>query len=158
MNKIVALFVALGTLFIIENAQAQSPVKASVKAEVVNDSTYTLKASLQIQSDWHVYAANPDGLNAPEFKAGLETVSFIGDLKYSVQASKQSDVLFKQANVYKRSVDIAQAIVIKGFQPDSLKLIIVVVLVFVCLFVCKFLASDILNKQFEFLLKEIVLG
>ena len=126
MNKIVALFVALGTLFIIENAQAQSPVKASVKAEVVNDSTYTLKASLQIQSDWHVYAANPDGLNAPEFKAGLETVSFIGDLKYSVQASKQADVLFKQAHVYKNALDIEQTIVIKGFQPDSLKLIIVV--------------------------------
>ncbi len=126
MNKIVALFFALGTLFIVENAQAQSPVKASVKAEVVNDSTYTLKASLQIQSDWHVYAANPDGLNAPEFKAGLETVSFIGDLKYSVQASKQADVLFKQAHVYKNALDIEQTIVIKGFQPDSLKLIIVV--------------------------------
>ena len=126
MNKIVALFFALGTLFIIENAQAQSPVKASVKAEVVNDSTYSLKASLQIQSDWHVYAANPDGLNAPEFKAGLETVSLIGVPSYSVKASKQADVLFKQANVYNRSVDIAQAMVIKGFQPDSLKLIIVV--------------------------------
>ncbi len=126
MNKIVALFVALVTLFVVENAQAQSPVTAIVKAVVVNDSTYTLKASLQIQSDWHVYAANPDGLNAPEFKAGLETVSFIGDLKYSVQASKQADVLFKQAHVYKNALDIEQTIVIKGFQPDSLKLIIVV--------------------------------
>ncbi len=126
MNKIVALFVALGTLFIVQNAQAQSPVKASAKAVVVNDSTYTLKASILIQADWHVYAANPDGLNAPEFKAGLETVSLIGTPSYSVKASKQTDVLFKQANVYNGAVDIEQAIVIKGFQPDSLKTILLV--------------------------------
>ena len=126
MNKIVALFVAFVTLFVLQNAQAQSPVKASVKAVVVNDSTYTLKASLQIQSDWHVYAANPDGLNAPEFKAGLETVSLIGAPSYSVKATKQADVLFKQANVYNNAVDLEQAMVIKGFQPDSLKTIVVV--------------------------------
>ena len=126
MNKIVALFVAFVTLFLLQNAQAQSPVKASVKAVVVNDSTYTLKASLQIQSDWHVYAANPDGLNAPEFKAGLETVSLIGAPSYSVKATKQADVLFKQANVYNNAVDLEQAMVIKGFQPDSLKTIVVV--------------------------------
>lgn len=96
------------------NAQAQSPVKASVKAVVVNDSTYTLKASLQIQSDWHVYAANPDGLNAPEFKTSLETVSLIGVPSYSVKASKQADVLFKQANIYNNAFDIEQVMVIKG--------------------------------------------
>ena len=126
MNKIVALFVAFVSLCVLQNAQAQSPVKASVKAVVVNDSTYTLKASLQIQSDWHVYAANPDGLNAPEFKTSLETVSLIGVPSYSVKASMQADVLFKQANIYNNAFDIEQAMVIKGFQPDSLKTIIVV--------------------------------
>ena len=126
MNKIVALLVAFSCFFILENAQAQNPVTASVKAIVVNDSTYTLKASLQIQSDWHVYAANPDGLEAPSFKAGLETVSFLGMPTYSIKASKQADVLFKQANVFNKAVDIEQVMVIKGFQPDSLQTTILV--------------------------------
>ena len=123
MNKIVALFVAL---FFVNQAQAQNPVTASVKAVVVNDSTYTLKASLQIQADWHVYGANPDGLTAPTFTSNLETVSFIGAPNYSVKATKQADVLFKQANVYNHAVDIEQAMVIKGFQPDSVQTILIV--------------------------------
>ena len=126
MNKIVALLVAFSSFFIIQNVQAQNPVTASVKAIVVNDSTYTLKANLQIQSDWHVYAANPDGLEAPSFKAGLETVSFLGMPTYSIKASKQADVLFKQANVFNKAVDIEQVMVIKGFQPDSLQTTILV--------------------------------
>jgi thiol:disulfide interchange protein DsbD len=126
LNKIVALFVAFVTLLMVPNAQAQNPVTPSVKAFVVNDSTYTLKASIQIQSDWHVYATNPDGLNAPSFKSSLETVRFIGLPIYSVKAMKQTDVLFKQANVYVHSLDIEQSIVINGFQPDSLQTTVVV--------------------------------
>ena len=121
MNKIVALLVAFSSFFLVKNLQAQNPVTAIVKAIVVNDSTYTLKASLQIQSGWHVYAANPDGLDAPTFKAGLETVSFLDKPTYSIKASKQADVLFKQANVFNKAVDIEQVMVVKGFQPDSLQ-------------------------------------
>ena len=55
---------ALFTSLIVNFTQAQNPVTATIKAVVVNDSTYTLKASLQIQDSWHVYAANPDGVNA----------------------------------------------------------------------------------------------
>ena len=121
MNKIVALLVAFSSFFLVENLQAQNPVTAIVKAIVVNDSTYILKASLQIQSGWHVYAANPDGLDAPTFKAGLETVSFLDKPTYSIKASKQADVLFKQANLFNKAVDIEQVMVLKGFQPDSLQ-------------------------------------
>ena len=125
MNKVLASFVAFIASLLISNLHAQNPVTANVKALVVNDSTYTLKASIQIQDNWHVYAANPDGLNAPEFKAGLETVQFIGAPVYSMKASKQTDVLFKEANVFLHTLDVEQNIVIKGFQPDSLKTIVV---------------------------------
>lgn len=125
MNKVLASFVAFIASLLISNLHAQNPVTANVKALVVNDSTYTLKASIQIQDNWHVYAANPDGLNAPEFKAGLETVQFIGAPVYSMKASKLTDVLFKEANVFLHTLDVEQNIVIKGFQPDSLKTIVV---------------------------------
>jgi len=125
LNKVLASFVAFIASLLISNLHAQNPVTANVKALVVNDSTYTLKASIQIQDNWHVYAANPDGLNAPEFKAGLETVQFIGAPVYSMKASKQTDVLFKEANVFLHTLDVEQNIVIKGFQPDSLKTIVV---------------------------------
>ena len=125
MNKVLASFVAFIASLLISNLHAQNPVTANVKAVVVNDSTYTLKANIQIQDNWHVYAANPDGLNAPEFKAGLETVQFIGAPVYSMKASKQRDVLFKEANVYLHTLDVEQNIFIKGFQPDSLKTIVV---------------------------------
>ena len=125
MNKVLASFVALFTSLLVNVSLAQNPVTVHVKAVAVNDSTYTLKASIQIQDNWHVYAANPDGVNAPEFKAGLETVQFIATPAYSTKSLKQSDVLFKQANVYLGTLDITQNIVIKGFQPDSLKTIVV---------------------------------
>lgn len=122
MNKLLASLVAFFIFFNVTNVQAQSPVKASVKAIVLNDSSYTLKASLEIETDWHVYAANPDGLNAPTFKARLETVFFTGAPIYSVKANRQTDVLFKQAYVYNKTLDFEQGIVIKGFQPDSLQI------------------------------------
>ena len=125
MNKVLVSFAALFTSLIVNFAIAQNPVTATIKAVVVNDSTYTLKASLQIQDSWHVYAINPDGLNAPAFKAGLETVQLIAAPSYSEKGSQQKDVLFKQANVYLGTLDITQNIVIKGFQPDSLKIIVV---------------------------------
>ena len=124
MNKVLASFVALFTSLLVNVTLAQNPVTVNIKAVLVNDSTYTLKASLQIQDSWHVYAANPDGLNAPEFKAGLETVQMIAAPTYSVKATKQRDDLFKEANVYIHTLDIAQTIVIKGFQPDSLKILV----------------------------------
>ena len=124
MNKVIASLVAFFTLFMVTNVQAQNPVKASVIAVVLNDSSYILKANLQIETNWHVYATNPDGLNAPTFKAGLETVSFTGAPNYFVKANRETDVLFKQAYVYKKTLDFEQTMVIKGFQPDSIQITI----------------------------------
>ena len=106
------------------NVQAQDPVIASAKAVVVNDSTYTIKANLQIKEGWHVYGDNPDGLNAPTFTAGIETAQFKAAASFITKSIKQKDVLFKEAFVYTNSVDFEQSILIKGFQPDSLKIII----------------------------------
>ena len=124
MNKILASFAFLIISLFASNVQAQDPVIASAKAVVVNDSTYTIKANLQIKEGWHVYGDNPDGLNAPTFTAGIETAQFKAAASFITKSIKQKDVLFKEAFVYTNSVDFEQSILIKGFQPDSLKIII----------------------------------
>ncbi len=124
MNKILASFAFLIISLFASNVQAQDPVIASAKAVVVNDSTYTIKANLQIKEGWHVYGDNPDGLNAPTFTAGIETAQFKAAASFITKSKKQKDVLFKEAFVYTNSVDFEQSILIKGFQPDSLKIII----------------------------------
>ena len=94
MNKILASFAFLIISLFAINVQAQDPVIASAKAVVVNDSTYTIKANLQIKEGWHVYGDNPDGLNAPTFTAGIETAQFKAAASFITKSIKQKDVLF----------------------------------------------------------------
>lgn len=76
MNKILAFFVFLISSLIGLSLQAQTPITITAKAEVVNDSSYSIKANIQIKEGWHVYGANPDGLNAPELSSKIETAKF----------------------------------------------------------------------------------
>jgi hypothetical protein len=58
---------SVGLLFFMLSAHAQSEnlVKVIAQAGIVNDSTYSLKASLQLEKGWHIYGDNPDGIKAP---------------------------------------------------------------------------------------------
>ena len=129
MNKVISFFFSFIVVFfcsINSHAQADSIVSVTVNASLVNDSTYSLKGKLILQKSWHVYGNNADGLNAPLFKFALETVNSIGTPTYSVQPNKQKDILFTEATIFTTSFDIDQAIQIKGFQPDSLKGVVLI--------------------------------
>ena len=124
MNKVFSFFVSVFVSLIVTfsaQAQTDSIVSASVQATLVNDSTYILKGNLQLAAGWHIYGNNPDGLNAPVFQFKLETAKSEGVASFSVAPLKQKDILFKEASVFLKSFDITQSIQIKGFQPDSLK-------------------------------------
>ncbi len=105
-------------------SQSENVVNANAIASLINDSSYALKIRLQIDKGWHVYGQNPDGINAPLIKANLESAQLLKAPAYSIEAIKQSDVLFKQAFVFISDFEINQNIQINGFQPDSLKLIL----------------------------------
>lgn len=103
------------------NAQSDSIVNATVKAVEKNDSTYILKAELDLQKGWHVYGNNADGITAPTFNASIESAKFQGPINFSNQPIVQKDVLFGTANVFLNKVTFEQELSISGFQPDSLK-------------------------------------
>jgi thiol:disulfide interchange protein DsbD len=103
------------------NAQNDSIVNATVKAVEKNDSTYILKAELDLQKGWHVYGNNADGITAPTFNASIESAKFQGPINFSNQPIAQKDVLFGTANVFLNKVTFEQELSISGFQPDSLK-------------------------------------
>ena len=103
------------------NAQNDSIVNATVKAVEKNDSTYILKAELDLQKGWHVYGNNADGITAPTFNASIESAKFQGPINFSNQPIAQKDVLFGTANVFLNKVSFEQEFSISGFQPDSLK-------------------------------------
>ncbi|NBT08190.1 MAG: DUF255 domain-containing protein [Chitinophagia bacterium] len=103
--------------------QAQSPVTIKAKAALVNDSTYTVKANIDIKEGWHVYGANPDGLNAPELSSKIETAKFQNKAVFSINPIEEKDILFTKAFVFNKSFELTQNIIISGFQPDSLQLI-----------------------------------
>jgi thiol:disulfide interchange protein DsbD len=103
------------------NAQSDSIVNATVKAVEKNDSTYILKAELDLQKGWHVYGNNADGITAPTFNASIESAKFQGPINFSNQPIAQKDVLFGTANVFLNKVTFEQELSISGFQPDSLK-------------------------------------
>ena len=105
--------------------QAQSPVTAIAKAVLVNDSTYTIKANIEIKEGWHVYGANPDGLNAPELNSKIETAKFQNKAIFSIKPTEEKDILFTKAFVFNKPFELTQNIIIGGFQPDSLQLIMV---------------------------------
>jgi thiol:disulfide interchange protein DsbD len=116
------VFAIISLLFIGQlNAQSDSIVNATVKAVEKNDSTYILKAELDLQKGWHVYGNNADGITAPTFNASIESAKFQGPINFSNQPIAQKDVLFGTANVFLNKVTFEQEFSISGFQPDSLK-------------------------------------
>ena len=125
MNKILACFVFLISSLIGLSLQAQTPINITAKALVVNDSSYSIKANIQIKEGWHVYGTNPDGLNAPELSSKIETAKFQDKAVFSIKPIQEKDILFTKAFIFNKPFDVAQNIVIKGFQPDSLQLLMV---------------------------------
>ncbi len=125
MNKILAFFVFLISSLIGLPMQAQTPITITAKAVVVNDSAYSIKANIQIKEGWHVYGANPDGLNAPELSSKIETAKFQDKAVFSIKPTQEKDILFTKAYLFNKPFDLSQNIIIKGFQPDSLQLLMV---------------------------------
>ena len=125
MNKILVFFAFLFACSTNVTTQAQSPVKATAKAVLVNDSTYTIKANIEIKEGWHVYGANLDGLNAPELNSKIETAKFQNKAVFSIKPTEEKDILFTKAFVFNKPFELTQNIIISGFQPDSLQLIMV---------------------------------
>ena len=111
-------------------AQVDSLVKVNAKATPLNDSMYTLQYHVQVKEGWRVYGNTPpveplgDPItNGPLPGIKLETVQFIGKngIQYSATGTKQKDAIFQSAIVLPNIVDASIDIIIKGFQPDSLK-------------------------------------
>ena len=65
-------------------SQSENVVHAKAIATLINDSSYALKISLQIDKGWHVYGENPDGINAPFLKANLESAKLLQAPNYSI--------------------------------------------------------------------------
>lgn len=125
MNKILVFFAFLIACLTTVTTQAQSPVTVTAKALLVNDTSYTIKANIEIKEGWHVYGANPDGLNAPELNSKIETAKFQNKASFSIKPTEENDILFTKAFVFNKPFELTQNIIIGGFQPDSLQLLIV---------------------------------
>ena len=125
MNKILVCFVFLITALTRLQLQAQGPIAITAKAVVLNDSSYLVKANVQIKEGWHVYGTNPDGLNAPEISSKIETAKFQDKAVFSIKPIQEKDILFTKAFIFNKPFDLSQNIIIKGFQPDSLQLLMV---------------------------------
>jgi len=123
LNKVLVCFAFLIACFTTVTMQAQSPVTAIAKSVLLNDSTYIIKTNIEIKQGWHVYGANPDGLNAPELSSKIETVKFQNKADFSIKPTEEKDILFTKAFVFNQSFELTQHIIISGFQPDSLQLI-----------------------------------
>ncbi|MEI8141869.1 MAG: thioredoxin family protein [Chitinophagia bacterium] len=106
-------------------AQADSIAKATVKITAKNDSVYNIQVSVQVQAGWKVYDANAEGVEAPNLKFTLETAIPVNPPTYSVAAQAQKDELFANAKAFTGQFDITEDLVIHGFQPDSLKGVVV---------------------------------
>jgi thiol:disulfide interchange protein len=102
-------------------AQSDSIVNISVKAIEKNDSTYTIQSSLMLKNGWHVYDNNKEGITAPTINANIESAQFLGQVQFQTKAVEQNDILFGKAKVFNMKLAFQQDIVIHGFQPDSLK-------------------------------------
>ena len=125
MNKIFASFAFFVFCLIANNLEAQSPITVSAKALALNDSSYAIKANIQLKEGWHVYGNNADGLNAPELSSKIETVKFQNKAVFSIKPSQEKDILFRKAYIFNKPIDVLQNFIIKGFQPDSLNLVMV---------------------------------
>jgi len=100
-------------------------VAVTAKAVLVNDTTYIIKANIEIKEGWHVYGTNPDGLSAPELSSKIETAKFQNKAVFSTKPTEEKDILFTKAFVFNKPFELTQNIIIGGFQPDSLQLIMV---------------------------------
>ena len=97
----------------------------TAKAVLVNDTTYIIKANIEIKEGWHVYGTNPDGLSAPELSSKIETAKFQNKAVFSTKPIEEKDILFTKAFIFNKPFELTQNIIIGGFQPDSLQLIMV---------------------------------
>ena len=73
-------------------SQSENVVQAKAIATLINDSSYALKISIQIDKGWHVYGENPDGIHAPLINTNLESAKLVQTPKYSIAPINQSDV------------------------------------------------------------------
>jgi thiol:disulfide interchange protein DsbD len=125
LNKILTFFVFFISSLIVLPLQAQTPIAITAKAVLMNDSAYSIKTNIHIKEGWHVYGTNPDGLNAPALSSKIETVKFQEQPVFSIKPTQEKDILFTKAFVFNKPFELSQNIVIGGFQPDSLQLIMV---------------------------------
>jgi hypothetical protein len=125
MRNLLLTFIALILSVAQLQAQADSIAKATVQISAKNDSIYIIQVGVQVQAGWKVYDANAEGVEAPYLKFTLETALPVNKPTYSVAAQAQKDILFGNAKAFTGQFDITEDIVISGFQPDSLKGVVV---------------------------------
>ena len=125
MRNLLLTFIALILSVAQLQAQADSIAKATVNITAKNDSAYTIQVTVQVQAGWKIYDANAEGVEAPSLKFTLETAVAVNKPTYSKVPELQKDVLFGTAKVFTGQFDITEEIVIRGFQPDSLKGVVV---------------------------------
>ena len=137
MNKILSFLSAVVLLLTVQStamAQTDSLVKVTATAKPLNDSMYTLQYHLQVKEGWKVYGTTPPNdthdldpapmTTQPSVMLKLETAKRIGSTSYSAKAIKQKDILFNNAFVFPNKLEATDTIIIKGYQPDSLKIIL----------------------------------
>ena len=135
MKKILSFIATVILLFTVHSnamAQADSLVTVTAKAIPLNDSTYSLQYHVQVKQGWRLYGYTPaveplgDPVTyGPNTAIKLETVIFLGKkgegMQFSAPGKKMKDPIFQSAVVLPNEVDANIDILIKGFQPDSLK-------------------------------------
>ena len=125
MRNLLLTFTAFFLTFSQLQAQADSIAKATVQISAKNDSTYAIQVSVNVQAGWKVYDANAEGVEAPSLKFTLETTVAVNKPTYSKAPELQKDALFGNAKSFSGSFDIKEEFIIHGFQPDSLKGVVV---------------------------------
>jgi len=125
MRNLLLTFTALFLTFSQLQAQADSIAKATVQISAKNDSTYAIQVSVNVQAGWKVYDANAEGVEAPSLKYTLETAVAVNKPTYSKDPELQKDALFGNAKSFSGNFDIKEEFIIHGFQPDSLKGVVV---------------------------------
>jgi thiol:disulfide interchange protein DsbD len=125
MRNLLLTFTALFLTFLQLQAQADSIAKATVQISAKNDSTYAIRVSVNVQAGWKVYDANAEGVEAPSLKYTLETAVAVNKPTYSKDPELQKDALFGNAKSFSGNFDIKEEFIIHGFQPDSLKGVVV---------------------------------
>lgn len=131
MKNIIQFFIAVFALLTVQHtafAQMDSLVKVKVVTTPINDSSYTVKYTIQVNKDWHIYGNTPaaeaggDPLTvAPKIVYALETIKPTSSAVYSTTPTNQKDELFQNAFVFDGSIEVTETFTISGFQPDTLR-------------------------------------